>query len=153
MNEQKQEQEQEQPAAPALDSGLLTAAEILGADDLDFVDVPVPEWTPGYVKPKPGEEEDEAQIVKAIRLRTLTAGESIDFAEASPQAKMDRIVALVARCATDENGEPLFTEQQAKQLRTKSWPVWSRIQTAFLVLNGLAEEDDAGDATEAEKND
>jgi hypothetical protein len=127
--------------------GLLSAEEILAADDLRHTDVPVPEWTPGYIEG--GDVEP-----RAVRLRVLQADEAIDFATslqgADAGVKNELVISLIAVCAIDENGDRLFAEDQVAGLRKKSFSVYQRLQNAVLILNGFADEEKA---IEAEKKD
>lgn len=127
--------------------GLLTAEEIIAADDIEYRDVPVPEWTPGYVKG--GDVEP-----RCVRLRTMTAAEAIEFAtEFSSLDQAGRnavIIVMIAKCAVDAEGNPLFSEEQVGSLRSKSFPVYNRLQKEVLDLNGFGDEETA---TEAEKKD
>jgi hypothetical protein len=112
--------------------GLLTADQILGADDLVYEDVEVPEWG------------------GSIRIRTMTAA-ARDTYEASimevdefgnVSSKVDNMRAkLVARCAIDEDGKPLFSEAQIAELGQKSAKA---LQTCFNVaarLNAVTDSD------------
>jgi hypothetical protein len=103
----------------------LTAADVLAAEDIQVVDVPVPEW--GGV----------------VRLRALSGHEAIRFAnlvrdDASPASSAVRIVAL---CAVDAEGKSLFTDEQVEALKAKSLKAINRLQTVALKLNGLDEEE------------
>jgi hypothetical protein len=166
MEKQQQEQEREavdveetdvyEPEAPVVEppapvapaTGLLSAAEILAADDLDFEDVPIPEWTPGYVAGAPDEENPEP---RSVRLRVMTGDEAIQFTEEQddPALARDTMIRLVATCAVDENGEQLFSPGEVARLKSKSFPIFKRLQRVAMLLNGLAEESDP----EEEKND
>ena len=121
---------------------LLTAEEILAADDLTHTDVPVPEWTPGYIEG--GELE-----ARSVRLRVMTADEAIVFATSTQSGdageRNELVVTLIAACAIDENGERLFSQEQVGALKKKSFVVYQRLQEAVLLLNGFADEDDAAD--------
>lgn len=122
--------------------GLLTAEEILGADDMSHVDVPVPEWTPNYV---------DGDEPRKLRIQVMSAAGAIRFAEAQgdQEKARDAMVRMVVECAVDDNGVRIFTEEQIVQLREKSFAVFQRLQEAALVLNGFAT-NDAGE--EAAKN-
>jgi hypothetical protein len=111
-------------------SKILSAAEILAADDLQTVDVEVPEW--GGV----------------VRLRSLTGEEISKIIDATSQRGADRALQIVALCAIDEKGATLFTSEQLADLQKKNLKVLLRLQTAAMRLNDL----DAGGEAEA-KND
>lgn len=174
MEKQQQEQEQDavdveeteayEPEAPVVAdavvpvvvaaTGLLSADEILAADDLDYEDVPIPEWTPGY-RPGDASSDEPLVAVRCVRLRVMTGEEAIQFTEDQENAETarDTMIRLVATCAVDERNEPLFTRDQVVALSAKSFPVFKRLQRATLLLNGLAtEEPDGEDAQEATKN-
>lgn len=147
--------EVEAPAPVASASGLLSADEILAGTDpsrLEYIDVPVPEWTPGYGDPKAGDIKP-----KKVRLRVMTGDEAMEFADhqqalsvplqpGQPKPKRDSMIRLVCQCAVDNDGNPLFTEAQLTQLGGLSFAVLQRLQDAALVLNGFAKEDDAQEA-------
>ncbi len=119
-------------------AGLLTAEDILGSEDLDYVDVEVLEWTPGY---KPG-----GRVVKArkIRLQVMSANQAMGFAaEQKDDAKRRAaMIRLVRDCAVNENGERLFTTDQLDALLKKNFRVFQLLQDHAMVLNGFATEDD-----------
>lgn len=138
-----------QTAAPAKRAGILSAAEILAHTDastLEYVDVPVPEWTPA-----------DCEEPMKVRLRVMTGEEAIEFAEhqaalnapmqpGQARPKRDAIMRLVCQCAVDEEGQPLFTRAQLEELGKLSFAVLQRLQDKALVLNGFAEEDVAQEA-------
>lgn len=123
-------------------AGLLTAAEIFEIDDLQVVEVEVPEWTPGWtrggrVKPR------------KVRLRQLSAKKALKFAELSgSKAGKDSIVRLMADSIVGEDNELLFEYKDLEALRDKSFAVFQRIQNVAMELNGFtnpeAAEDEAG---------
>jgi hypothetical protein len=121
---------------------LLSADEILGADDLDYIDVLVPEWTP------PGQEP------ASVRLRSMSAGTAMQFAVdvADGQKRQQAMVRLLVECAIGEDGEPLFAEEHLEALQSKSFKVFQRLQNEALKLNGFATEEGEEEG-EAEKND
>ena len=87
MTEQKKEQ---QPQGTTL----LTAPEILAADDRQVIDVKVPEWG------------------GTVRLMELSGGEAIDFTESlqgdkNSKARNMAIINIVKLCVVDEKGAPL----------------------------------------------
>ncbi len=121
-------------------AGLLTAEDILGSDDLDYVDVPVPEWTPGYTpggKTKP----------RMIRLQVMSANQAMGFAaEQKDDAKRRAaMIRLVRDCAVNEAGERLFTTDQLDVLLEKNFRVFQLLQDRAMVLNGFATDDDDDD--------
>jgi hypothetical protein len=99
----------------------LSAADILGANDVHTVDVEVPEWG-GF-----------------ITLRTLTAGEAILVSERLKSGQRDAAIQVLAMCAVDSEGNLLFTEEDVIRLRSKSLKAVMRVQDAALKLNGMKE--------------
>ncbi len=119
---------------------LLSAEEILGSKDLDYVDVPVPEWTPE------GESEP-----RCVRMQVMSAAQAMGFAAAQEDEEQRRLmmIKLVADCAVDAEGAPLFSAENVEALTHKNFRVFQRLQAEALVLNGFAKE--AGE--DEEKND
>jgi hypothetical protein len=95
----------------------LTAADIFAADDSATIDVEVPEWG-GIVK-----------------VRKLTAGESIEFGEIQQR---DSLLKLIELCAVDERGARLFSKDDLGRLASKAYDVCIRLHVAAAKLNGLA---------------
>lgn len=98
----------------------LTAEEILSAKDTEYKFVEVPEWKGG------------------VWLRTLSAGETIEFSEASRNTK-NGMIRIVRACAVVEEGDntPLFQEKHLQVLAEKNIKVIRRLQDAALELNGF----------------
>ena len=106
----------------------LTAEQILEMDDLNTMDVEVPEWP---VDGEPG----------VIRLKTLTAREALTFQkqmQTSAKAREDAMVAIVVLSGVDGGGNRLFNAKQVELLRDKSVKVFTRLQTAAMELNGFS---------------
>lgn len=110
---------------------LLGRAAILAAPDLPTVDVPVPEWG------------------GTVRIRSMSAAERDDF-EAETYAlrgpdgatNLANIRArLLARCAVDAEGTPLFTAADAGALGKKSAAAVDRCVAMAQKLNGLSAQD------------
>lgn len=110
---------------------LLTADQILAADDLPTEDVDVPEWK------------------GTVRIRTLS-GKERDAFEASivqqkgrsTKANLENLRArLVAKCAIGEDGKRLFSDSAAVALGTKSAAALERVYEAARKLNRMSEED------------
>lgn len=118
---------------------LLTAAEILAADDSKHEDVPVPEWG------------------GAVRIRSLTATERAAFDESvtitkttgsgrkkKEEQEVDRRFfksKLVARCAINESGALIFTAAQVEALAEKNAAALDRCFSVAQRLSGLTDED------------
>ncbi len=110
---------------------LLTAAEILAADDLPTEDVEVPEWG-GTVRVRAltGAERDalEASVVEQRGKKTKTNLK--DF-----RAK------LVARSVVNEAGQLAFSESDIKLLSQKNAGALDKVATVASKLSGMSEDD------------
>ncbi len=111
---------------------LLSREAILQADDIPTEDVPVPEWG------------------GAVRLRGLTAAELDDYqaslivqtGNGTQKSNLRNATAkLIARCAIDESGDPLFETKDVLKLSSKSAVALQRLAGVAQRLNGLTEED------------
>lgn len=109
---------------------LLSKNEILTANDLRTVDIPVPEWG--------GD----------VRVKTLTGAERDQYEADSVKIKGNRRelvgnlrARLIAMCAVDENGQLLFTRADVLKLGQKSAPALERVFEAAASLNGMTDED------------
>lgn len=110
---------------------LLSKNQILSADDRRFEVVPVPEWG--------GE----------VRLRSLTGAERDEFEAKSltGSGKKQRVnprhlrARLIAMCAVDEQGSPLFDVSDVISLSNKSAAALERLFEVASRLAGLDEED------------
>lgn len=113
----------------------LSAAEILAADDLKREWVDVPEWGGGvYVRSMPGLALDRYELAQLSRRKVEKDG--------SAKFNLDNVRAeLVALCACDEKGEPLFTLEQVEALGKKSGSALGRVATVAQRLNGLNQKD------------
>lgn len=116
---------------------LLTKDQILGAQDLSFEDVAVPEWG-GTVRVKmlTGAERDAFEASTIIR-----RGKRVDVNMVNVRAR------LVSLTVVDEKGGRLFSEGDVEALAKKSSAALNRVFEAARVLNGLTEEA-AGEAEE-----
>lgn len=106
----------------------LTAEDILGADDMPWEVVEVPEWG------------------GSVRVRTLTGAERDRFersiADAKGKVTFDNARAkLVAAAATGEDGRRLFSDQQAEALGKKSARALDRLYVVAARLAGLSGKD------------
>lgn len=115
---------------------------ILGADDLEYEELDVPEWG------------------GTVRVRSLSGAER-DAYEASMRlqrgkefiANMANIRAkLVAKCVVDENGERIFTDNDAPALGEKSASALDRIFEVAARLSRISDEDveELGKASESD---
>lgn len=101
----------------------LTAEDILNANDLDVIEVDIPEWG------------------GTVRFRVMPAKEAIEFTNLkdSPGAKNRAWVKIFQLCAIGADGKPLFSMDQMEKLCQKSTSVFLRLQEILLVHNGLRE--------------
>lgn len=110
---------------------LLTADQILAADDSPTLDVEVPEWG------------------GTVRVRTLSGAERDAFeasiaqqAGKSKKANLANLRArLVAKCVIGEDGKRLFSDSQAVALGQKSSAALDRVFEAARKLNRMTEDD------------
>lgn len=106
---------------------LLTKDQILGADDLDWEDVPCPEWGGDVrVRALTGRERDRYEMKAALSRKDGT--------------EMDFRSELVVRTIIDENGERLFTDKEMTQLAAKSATPIDRLFDVVRRLSGMEEE-------------
>lgn len=101
---------------------VLTAADILAAQDRKRDLVEVPEWGGSvYVQ--------EISAADAERLSEEKVG----------------MVAFCAMCMVDKDGSPLFTDDQVADLSEKSTKAFRRVMAAVTALNGFVDtEEDEG---------
>lgn len=100
---------------------MLTKAQILGAIDLPSETVNVPEWG------------------GAIVVRTMTGTERDTFEQDLADDKDNPIfrARMLVRCLTDENGAPLFTDDDVDALSAKSCKALERVYNVARRLNGI----------------
>jgi hypothetical protein len=111
----------------------LSAEQILGADDLAYEDVPVPEWN-GTVRVRelPGTERDrfEAQFVGK------------DGASVRAEGLEGFRARLAAAAIVDENGKQLFrSAAEVKRLGEKSAAALQRVCDVATRLSAMGEDD------------
>ena len=108
--------------------GILSASDILNAEDLDTVDVEVEAWG------------------GAIRLQALSAAEAIKFTDSlKGDGKKNANVRIVLLSAIDEDGNRLFDNKELASLKEKNLRILNEIATKALVLNGLLNDEDNED--------
>lgn len=105
----------------------LTKEAILAAEDRKFVDVEVPEWG------------------GTVRIGTMTAAARDRFEltlikHRRSEGDTSIRAALVAACAVDEKGDPLFTASDLERLAAKSAAALGRLFDAASDLNVLTSE-------------
>jgi len=106
---------------------LLTAVDILGSEDLVSEEVEVPEWPDS--KGQPGR----------IRLRQLNAEESMRLTEEMLLKENEKagMFIMLVRCAVNEDGSRVFTEEDIPALKKKSFRVLERLQRVALRLQSM----------------
>lgn len=110
---------------------MLTKDQILSASDRKIEEVEVPEWNGSvYIRNMTGGERDayEASLIKM-------QGKSVQANMADARAK------LCAICICDEDGNRLFTDDEAKELSNKCASALDRIYEKAESLNSLKRED------------
>lgn len=109
----------------------LTKEQIFAADDIQFEDVPVPEWG-GTVRVKSlmGNERDglEASMI-------VGKGKNAQVNLENLRAK------LVARSCVDENGKRIFEDADIPALARKSALALNRVYEVAQRLSGISQED------------
>lgn len=108
---------------------MLNRDQILGANDAQVKDVPVPEWG-GSVR------------VKVLSGAERDAFEGLISAKAKLGQLSDNMRAtIVAACVVDDAGRPLFTEADIEALGRKNWKALDRVADAASELNKLTDSD------------
>lgn len=120
---------------------LLSRENILEADDLDYEDVPVPEWAP---KGAP----DPSTCV--VRLRMLSGTERDRFERMMQEAQTNSSkrkngenfrARMVSLCAVDRDGNRLFGRNDIAALGAKSSKALARVFDKCQEMNGFTESD------------
>jgi hypothetical protein len=111
---------------------LLSREQILAANDLQFEDVPVPEWGDGA----------------CVRVRGLNAKERIEISKSimgedgqvDSALSLDLTIIVPFMCMVDDQGRRLFTDQaDVERLGAKSTAALQRVMDVAKRLNGLTE--------------
>jgi len=116
--------------------GVLTAGQILGADDLPRKEVDVPEWG------------------GTVYVRTMTGAEQVawsDRATANGDTKVsqdDIIADLLVSVLVDQNGNQILSKGDAPKLKDKSAAVLIRLSQIAMKHNTITDDD----IKEMEKN-
>lgn len=111
----------------------LTREQIFSTPDCTYEEVFVPEWS------------------GSVRLRSLTASE-LEAYQKSNRGKVDKqgnaqilwegsATRLVVRCAVDQNGNRLFSDDDAYELERKSAAAVNRLFKKACELNGITEKE------------
>lgn len=111
------------------DDKFLSADDILGSNDVEYA--PVKAWN------------------GILRLKSLTAGDMIEFIQANEgAAKHSAGIRLIIKSAVDKHGVPLFGPTHQEAIKKKNTKVTNQVIDAILKLNGLDK-----DAQKSAKND
>lgn len=121
--------------------GLLTAEQILAADDLKTDYVECAEWG-GTIKVRAmGSAELAEWRNRALGAARAKMGDLGNLSEADIEITLGRSdYWIVGKCAIDEKGNPLFTEEQIEKLAAKSDAPIARAGKRIRELSGLTEE-------------
>ncbi|MGH0031740.1 MAG: phage tail assembly chaperone [Myxococcota bacterium] len=120
--------------------GYLSLDAIKRAPDINFRDVPVPEWG-GTVRIRSLTASDRAKFdAKLLTVRQqMRIGQSVDDQELSIEhhAHQARVL-LVTLSLCDENGSRIFTDEQTEIVGAKGSAAIARIYEAASELNGMS---------------
>jgi hypothetical protein len=98
---------------------LLSAEDILGTDDIEYVKVPA--WGG-----------------KSLQLQSLTAGDMIEFVQTNEgPARHTAGVRLIIKSAVDKDKKRMFKDSDLELLKRKNSKITNVIVDAILKLNGL----------------
>lgn len=113
--------------------GLLTAKDILAANDLEPVVLEIPEWD-GSVRVRGATAAEMDAYDQSIMKTKVGESDNIEVESNLDNAK----ARLVAKCLVDEDGERLFDDspEDAEKLGRKSVVAINRIFQKILVLSG-----------------
>lgn len=108
---------------------LLNKDQILGANDLPYKDIDVPEWG------------------GSVRIRTMTGGERDSFEAEVYEADGDKIkmnhsdfrAKMLCKCIVGEDGKRLFTDKELSELSKKSAKALNRLFNVAQDLNGMSD--------------
>ncbi len=114
---------------------LLTKAEILGAEDLAFEDVDVPEWG-GTVRVQSMTGKDRDSFESTIIVMVGPPGN-----QQSQQDRVNMRAKLCAACIVDADGSLLFTVQDIEALGRKSAKGLQRVFDVAQSINGFTKAD------------
>lgn len=117
------------------DNNILSASEILDAEDSPIEEVYVEEWGGKVcIRTMSGKERD-AWEADTIEERQNLEGKPLRVQWENAKAK------FLSRCICDLDGKRLFTDKQVEKLGEKSSLVLSRLWTKAARMNGLTKED------------
>lgn len=102
---------------------LLTKDEIFEADDLQYIEMEIPEWG------------------GSVRIGVLSGYDRERFEKEWTEDKvLDEFQARVnylAACLIDENGKPMFTRDELHKLNKKNWLILERIIKRSMQLSAI----------------
>ena len=108
------------PSAVDDSEQILTAQDILVADDIEYTKIP------GF---KPGQ---------VFRIKSLTAGDLIEWSEAnSGEAKRTAGLRLIIKSLVDGEGKLIMSDRHIEMLKLKTHKVTERIVKEILHHNGM----------------
>lgn len=114
----------------------LSRAGILAADDIQTERVPVPEWGDEViVRGLTGDELDAYQASRRQFRNAGTPQQELIFIQDNARA------GLLVKCLVDEEGNRLFTDQDAGDLGRKNGKVLDRLYDVAARLSGLSNEE------------
>lgn len=130
---------------------LLSRDDILNADDVQFEEVPVPEWAPKGA-PNPASYK--------LRLKSMTGKQRDAFEASTVETKggkqkqnLENLRArLISRCAVNDSGELMFSPPDIAPLGTRNAAALDRVFEKCREMNGLTEKD-VEDLTEGFEDD
>jgi hypothetical protein len=114
---------------------LLSADDVLAADDRRYDIVDVPEWG------------------GKVRIRSLSAAEALEWADKNEKAPNTAGVRMVLISACDGDGKLIFTDRHIEALKGRSNKAMKRLVQRALDLNGFSDDEKAKMAAEQAKND
>lgn len=115
----------------------LSRDDILGAADILFETVPVPEWKGDVILRGLTGEERDAWEASRRQIRNLGTKQQ----EIVPNSDNAR-ASLLVKCIVDESGERRFTDRDAPALGAKSGRVLDRLWDVAARLSGITEEEE-----------
>lgn len=102
---------------------LLSAEDILSVDDLEYEDVPIPEWK------------------GTVRISMMSADRLVAFDEtmSKPENKSQGMFLILFETATDASGNRLFTTpEQFERLKKKNLRVLNKLQLVAMKINMIS---------------
>jgi hypothetical protein len=103
---------------------MLTASDILEANDIVVEEVYVSEWG------------------GTVRLQSMSGDEVVEFVEKYGQDKNMSAARIVVMCAVDGEGNRLFTDDQIEPLKKKSFSAILKLQKVALRINGMKDDEE-----------